>query len=175
MTMTMMVGSYGSAGAGLNTRTRSYAASRDAQRLTELADEIREHLLSSIAVSRSAEHALSELNDVLVEAAEAGWNGYGAKPLQTEAYINAKRFLEALPTTAPVPEVSADQDGEISLDWIFERGKALSISIGANGRCSYAWIRGRRISRGTDWLDDEIPSSIVLALGQLVRDAAAKR
>lgn len=162
-------------GTGLITRPRFYAASDSANRLRQWSEEIRNHLLTSLAVSRAAECAIAELKAIRVEAAKPDWNGYGAKALNHDAYTNAQRFLEALPTTAPVPEVSADQDGEVALDWDFGHRKALTIRIGSNGRCSYAWLRGKRASHGTEWIDDEIPSNILRALDQLVRDARTYR
>ncbi len=160
-------------GPGLITRSRSTGASPSAKRISELREEIRKHLLSSLAVSRTTETALSELNEIRVEAAHAGWDGYDARPVSFDAYLYARRFLESLPTTAPPPEVSADPDGEVSFDWVFGPRRALTLSIGVNGRCSYAWIRGNQKSRGTEWLDDEVPTNIVSALAQLVRDAQA--
>ncbi len=160
-------------GPGLMTRSRSTGQSQSARRLDEWRDEILKHLLASLAVSRTTESALSELNETRLEADHAGWDGHGARPINLDAYSQARRFLESLPTTAPPPEVSADPDGEISFDWVFGPRKALTVSIGANGRCSYAWIRGKRTSRGTEWLDDEVPANILSALSQLVRDAQA--
>jgi hypothetical protein len=158
-------------GPGLISQSRSTGQSPSARLLSQLCEEIRKHLLTSLAVSWTTESALSELNEIRVAAANAGWDGYGAKAVNFDAYLQARRFLESLPTTAPPPEVSADPDGEISFDWVFGPRKALTLSIGANGRCSYAWIRGRRTSHGTEWLDDEVPANILGALAQLVRDA----
>ncbi len=162
-------------GTGLITRCRSNAASDAAALLRQLNEEIRKHLLTSLAVSRAAECAMNALKAIRAEAAEPDWNGYGAKALDPDAYANAQRFLEALPTTAPVPEVSADQDGEVALDWDFGHRKALTIRIGPNGRCSYAWLRGKSASHRTEWFDDEIPSNILRALDQLVRDVQTYR
>jgi len=158
-------------GSGLMTRSRSTGESPSARKLSELREEIRRHLLTSLAVSRTTESAFSELNEIRREAAHPGWDGHGARPVNFDAYLHARRFLEALPTTTPPPDVTADPDGEISLDWVFGPRKALTLSIGPNGRCSYAWIRGKRTSRGTEWLDDEVPTNILSALAQLVRDA----
>jgi hypothetical protein len=160
-------------GSGLIMRSRSTGESQYAKRLSQWGDDIRKHLLESLAVSRTTESALSELNDTRVEAGHAGWDGYGARPVNFDAYLKARLFLESLPTTAPAPEVSADPDGEISFDWVFGPRKALTLRIGANGRCSYAWIRGKRTSRGTEWLDDEVPASVLNALAELVRDSQA--
>lgn len=161
---------------GLIMPTRSTARSESATRLTSIREQIRRHLLESYTVRRAAESALNELDAVRGEAGFEGWNGYGAKPLNPDAYQNAKLFLEALPTTAPSPEVSADPDGDVALDWIFGHRKALTVSIGPTGRCTFAWMRGMRTFRGTDWLDDDgIPTPIAAALSQLARDAAEVR
>ena len=161
---------------GLITPTRSTARSESAIRLTDIREQIRRHLLDSYTVRRAAEGALNELDAVRAEAGFEGWNGYGAKPMHPDAYEHAKLFLEAMPTTAPSPEISADPDGDVALDWAFGERKALTVSIGAAGRCSFAWMRGLRTYRGTDWLDDDgIPASIANALWQLARDTAQGR
>jgi hypothetical protein len=158
---------------GLITPTRSTARSESAEVLTHIREEIRRHLLESYTVRHVAESALNELDAIREEARFEGWNGYGAKPLDPEAYQYARLFLEGLPTTAPVPEIGADADGDVALDWLFGPRKALTISIGPSGRCTFAWMRGMRTYRGTEWLDDDgIPAPIAVALSQLARDAA---
>ena len=153
--------------AGLITPNRSNAQSDQARRLLELQEEIREHLLTSYTVRDARERLLNELDDLCIEASRPGWDGYSAEPLSTEAYDFAKAFIKALPTTAPLPELSADPDGEVSLDWSFGNRRALTVSIGPTGRCTFAWILGQRSNRGTDWIEDEIPASIAFALRQL--------
>jgi len=155
---------------GLITPSKSTATSESAKRIEDMQEAIRRHLLSSYTMRSALEHALNELEEVRAASSEPGWNGYGAKPLHAGAYECAKVFLSALPTTAPLPEVSADPDGDVALDWVFGQKKALSVSIGPTGRCTFAWMRGQCTYRGTDWLDNEIPGSIAYALSQLARD-----
>jgi uncharacterized protein (TIGR04255 family) len=138
-------------------------------------DEIRNNFLASYVLRNNAERALAELDEVRVEASRPGWDGYGALALNPFSYGYARRFLSALPTTAPTPEISADTDGEVSLDWIFGNRRALSVSIGPTGRCTFAWMLGQRTTSGTEWIEDEIPASIAWALGQLAPDTTAKR
>jgi hypothetical protein len=158
---------------GLIAPARSTALSDPARDIDKMLENIREHLLSSYALSNPAEQALTELHEVLAEASREGWDGYGARPLNPLSYDFAKRFLNALPTNAPFPEVSADTDGEVSFDWVFGERKALTVSVGPTGRCTFAWMLGQRTYRGTDWIDDGIPEEILSALGKLVRDKAA--
>lgn len=161
--------------AGLLTPNRSNAQSKQARRLLEMQEEIRGHLLKSHFVRAPREQLLDELDDIRDGASQVGWDGYGAQPLNVDAYDFAKAFIKALPTTAPLPEVGADPDGEVSLDWHFGPRRALSVSIGPTGRCTFAWVLGQRSNRGTDWIEDEIPASIVFALRELSPKHVAKR
>lgn len=132
-------------------------------------EDIREHLLTSFVIGNASKQAITALDEIRSEASYVGWDGYGALPVNPLACIFATSFLNALPTTAPTPEVGADPDGEIALDWSFGERKALTLSIGPTGRCTFAWVNGQSSCRGTDWMDDEIPASIVFALAQLAR------
>jgi hypothetical protein len=157
--------------AGLFRERRSTARSDSARALDRMHEVIRVHLLESYAVSDAAERALKELRDIRGEASREGWDGYGAQPLSPASYAFAKAFLSALPTTAPVPEIGADSNGEIALDWVFGERKALTVRIGPSGRCTYAWMLGHSTSRGTDWVENEIPATIAFALRLLVQDS----
>jgi len=160
---------------GLISPTRSTAMSEAATRLDAMCEDVRMHLLESFTMRDAAERTLEELEQVQAEASKEGWNGYGAKAVDPDAYRQAKLFLVALPTTAPSPEISADPDGDIAFDWIFGPQKALSVSIGPTGRCTFAWMLGKSTYRGTVWLDDDgIPASIVHALGRLACDASSR-
>jgi hypothetical protein len=155
--------------AGLTTPTRSNAQSVEAIRIFKMRENVRENFLRSHFIGARRELAISRLDEVRAEASYQGWDGYGAKPMDPSAYLYAVLFLNTLPTTAPLPEISADSDGEVSLDWLFGERKALTLSVGPTGRCSFAWMIGQTTQRGTDWIDDEIPASIVFALRQLSR------
>ena len=148
---------------GLIGQTRSTASSEAAMLLDAMRDEIRMHLLASFSMRNAAEQTLQELEEVQAEANTAG-------AISPATYGYARVFVEALPTTAPPPELSADPDGDIALDWIFGPKKALTVSIGPTGRCTFAWMLGKRTYSGTDWIDDGIPASIIYALGKLARD-----
>jgi hypothetical protein len=156
---------------GLFAPIRSTAQNDSAKKILE---ELRGHMLKSYVMSNATEKVLTELKEVRTEASREGWDGYGARPLDPNSFDFAISFLNALPTSAPLPEVSADTDGEVALDWIFGKRKALTVSIGPTGRCTFAWMLGQKTNRGTNWIDDEIPEEIVSALGKLVRDATAR-
>jgi hypothetical protein len=160
--------------AGLIAPAWSTARSEPAGDLANMRESIRKHLLRSYVIGNATVQALAELEEVRSQASEEGWDGYGALPVNRLACSFAEVFLNALPTTAPRPEVSAGSEGEVALDWLFGERKALTVSVGPTGRCTFAWILGESKIRGTEWIEDEIPASIVFALGQLARNAKTK-
>lgn len=153
--------------AGLIAPNRSNAQSEPARLLLQMQEDIREHLLTSYTVRDARERLLDDLESLCAEASHKGWDGYGAEPVSPDSYDYARAFIKALPTTAPLPELNADPDGEVSLDWSFGKRRALTVSVGPTGRCTFAWVLGQRSNRGTDWIEDEIPASIAFALLQL--------
>ncbi|MGA7339893.1 MAG: hypothetical protein WBE72_17510 [Terracidiphilus sp.] len=160
---------------GLIAPARSTAQSDSAKVLDVMLETIREELLYSYVMSSPAGQVLDELEEVRKEASREGWDGYGARPLNPLSYDFAIRFLNALPAAAPIPEISADPEGEVSLDWIFGERKALTVSIGPAGRCTFAWMLGQSTNRGTGWIEDEIPAPIIFALGELARGTTTKQ
>jgi hypothetical protein len=125
-------------------------------------------LARSIAIRRTAEAAIVELGNLQRIAAESNWDGYGALPLDRQSAEQAVKFLQALPTTVPVPDVSADPDGEVDLLWQVDPTRTISVSVGPTGRLSYAALMGTAQSYGTEWLANEIPQPILDTLARVL-------
>lgn len=141
--------------------TFSSGRSGSADIITRCYVTAREHLLGSVSLRGAAEQALDELSHLWQEASADGWDGYGAKRISADAYVHARAFIQALPTTVPKPEVGADPDGEISLDWLFAAGIRFSLSIGERGRLTFVSLLGHRAIQGTEWFDTGIPSTVL--------------
>jgi len=78
-------------------------------------------------------------------------------------------FLEALPTTAPIPDVVPEPDGEVAFEW--DRGPwcVFSVSVGSDGTLSYAGLYGRRTkAHGTELFVDAVPKAVMDGLARLV-------
>lgn len=135
--------------------------------------EVCEHLWESVTLRHVTEMAWVELADAASEAAIPNWDGYGAKPVDPLAYREAERFLAALPTTTPVPDVSVDPDGEVSISWNTEPDWVFSVSIGATGRLSYAGLFGTSKAHGTEWFITEIPQTVLGCITRLFASRGA--
>ena len=86
--------------------------------------------------------AISDIHKVAAECAKDDWDGYGALAIDPLVIWNAEEFIRALPDNLRVPEVSAEPDGSLSLDWVRSRNQIVSCSIGATNRLAFAWLDG---------------------------------
>jgi hypothetical protein len=152
--------------------TPSRGIGPDAVAVAERIDEVCQHLWESVTLRRVTELGWIELADAAQEAALPNWDGYGAKKIDPGAYRAAEKFLGTLPTTTPVPDVSVDPDGEVSISWNRDRDWVFSVSVGPNGRLSYAGLFGTSKAYGTEWFTNEIPEAV---LDSITRLFAARR
>lgn len=61
---------------------------------------------------------------------------------EDKAWERANAITAALPPGVPQPEFGEDPDAELSLDWIRSRHRLVSVSVGAYGQLSMAWLDG---------------------------------
>jgi len=116
-------------------------------------------------VGRAYEVALSNMWSALLEARESNWDGYGARPANWASAPHALRFLQRVPAGLPPPAVNVDPDGEIGLEWRAAPRRVFSVSIGPDGRLSYAALFGRSSIHGTEaYFADRLPSELHSAL-----------
>lgn len=105
---------------------------------------------------------ISQLWALAEECSAGNWDGEGALPLSASAACEAEAFIRSLPDGMPVPELSAEPDGSISLDWIRSRHSLLSLSIGASDRLAYAWLDGSDRGHAVARFDGEqVPPRII--------------
>lgn len=109
--------------------------------------------------------AFDELEDVRAQATRFNWDNLGSASLDELTYQIAKRFLWAIPSNLPAPEVTVDRDGEANFDWFGKQGKNFSVSLRKDGRLAFAgqFSTTRRVS-GTDNFDDTVPQEILFGL-----------
>jgi hypothetical protein len=111
------------------------------------------------------ERAFSDLARAMENGREANWDRYGAVPVDPRAAQLGCRFLNALPSTVPTPEVGADPDGEISFLWAASRERQLTVSLSPDGLLSYAGSFGSvSTAHGTEDFDDTVPQAILEAI-----------
>src|SRR5262249_34822470 len=87
-----------------------------------------------------------------------------------ETAWKAVAFAKLLPRGLPIPEIAPDPDGEITFDWIGRSGKMFSVSIGSDGRISYAGRFGDKSkTHGTEQLSEILPREILFGIEKALR------
>lgn len=149
------------AGTAFLARHTERGVSEEAKAIQELVLEIERDIERSIALGKPYEDARTALALVTREASVPNWDGYDARQIEPATYENALRFLQNLPRSVPAPEISAEPDGEIALDWHVEGVGTLSVSIGPGSVVNYAGLFGKNKVYGTEYWGDEIPGPII--------------
>ena len=105
--------------------------------------------------------ALEELEKVYEECLEANWDGYGAMPISRETYSKSRKLLRMMPSSLPMPDISAEPGGEITFEWYKEKYSVFVISVGSNNLITYAGLFGKSNKiHGTEYFADELPEII---------------
>lgn len=106
--------------------------------------------------------AFSELEELSINASRPNWDNLGSAPLDADTYQIAKRFILALPSSIPAPELTVDRDGEVNFDWFGSSGQIFSASLRKDGRIAFAGqISPRSRQSGMEEFNDSVPKRIV--------------
>jgi len=105
-----------------------------------------------------------EVESLMVDSDE------GQTPVDADTVRAATQFAYSLPRFGPMPEVSADPDGEVSFDWVGPAGKMFSVSVNKNNRLAYAgWFGERSRIHGIENLAETCPQQIVRGIEKATR------
>lgn len=114
------------------------------------------------------ENSIKCLKEVFTETCEEDWDGEGARAVDYSTFEKASEFIHFLPDTLPEPEISADPDGEISIDWYGRGNNVFSISINKSGKLSYAALYGRKSFHGVEYFNCEIPNKLLIDIKNVI-------
>jgi hypothetical protein len=151
------------------------AVSHEADTVRRLASVTMESMEESIALFGRKDPAISEIWALVSEHSTSNWNGEGALPVSAISAQAVQAFIRALPGDAPLPELAADPDGSISLDWIESRNRVFTVSIGTSDRLAYAWLDGTDRGHAVARFDGErIPMRILDGIRETMGHAAIR-
>jgi hypothetical protein len=114
------------------------------------------------------EVVLDKLDDIYKECSIRNWDGYGALPIIEATYREAETIIRSLPSFVPPPDILAEPDGGIGLDWDGGEGFSFTISVSGNNVLTYAGLFGdNNETYGTESLSATLPKIIVDNLERL--------
>lgn len=105
--------------------------------------------------------ALAELDDVCQTCSTPNWDGYNASPVSLATCSSAFEFLCALPLGTPSPTVSAEPDGDITLEWYQSPVRILSVSVSADAKLHHALLFGASKLYGSEPFYGSVPQPIL--------------
>ena len=141
--------------------------SPEAKIVSRLLDEALDHLSNTGAEGQRLQNAISALDDVYQECCEGNWDGYGAKAISEDAYVEAYTFLKLLPSDIPIPEFVPEPTGAIALEWFRGTRFVFVVSVSGESFITYAGLFGINKVHGTEYFADALPASIVLNIRRL--------
>ena len=98
----------------------------------------------------------------VLEAAEHPGSG----TLQLETLLHAVRFTSLIPSYLPGPEISMDEDGSVSFDWVFGKKSRFAVNVDRDGNVHYAGLYGIGRSHGVELLRDALPKPVFEGLSR---------
>ncbi|MFH1761149.1 MAG: hypothetical protein ABIA63_08610, partial [bacterium] len=112
-----------------------------------------------LSASEIRVHAKEELDNKIMDFIKEGYDNEIYKTL-IASYERALTFINKLPISIQVPEISIENDGEIAFDWINGKYNYFSVSIGPSSFIHYAAINKLNKFHGKELLLDEFPEKI---------------
>jgi len=149
--------------------TISESSSDIAYFVTQQRENSYELLQESNALGLVAKGAFRQLDEIFEECSFGGWDGANAKPISAETLQSAKTFLKSFPLGIEAPEVGAEPDGAITLEWYRSPNKVISISINPDGWMYYAALLGTSKRHGADFSLMGVSDDLVEIISQVVR------
>ena len=135
--------------------------SEDAKSLQRQFAELLEDFTGSISIGGHLSETRQSLAKATEECSTDNWDSYGAKAIDQNSYASARYFSCLLPTNIPVPKIYVDPDGEVTFEWYAGPRQVFSVSMGSNNELIYAGLFGANKTHGTEYLDDELPGTIL--------------
>lgn len=117
----------------------SYAVSDDAGQLRKCLREVCGHMEQAVSAARWRA-VRKHLAEVAQECAEPGWDGYGARPVDPEAVLNATMALNFIPRSVRTPDVVPEPSGDIGLEWRDGQGSMFVMGFSGGNQIHFAGI-----------------------------------
>ena len=143
-------------------------AGKIASFVAEEREKSRDRLEKSIVLGLAAKGTFQELDEVYEECSSAGWDGEQAEPISREVVEYTILFLESFPLGIEAPEISAEPDGAITLEWYRSPTRVISISINPDGWIYYAALIGTSRRHGGDCALIGVSDDILKLISQVI-------
>ena len=133
-------------------------------------EEIFKILQRSNVLGFAAKRTFQQLDEIFEEYSSEGWDGERAKPISGEVLQCAKTFLKSFPLGIEAPEVGAEPDGAITLEWYRSPNRVISVSINPGDWLYYAAIIGATRRHGMDFALFDVSDDLLGLILEVTRE-----
>ena len=152
----------------LGAYTGSNGIGEELKTISEIIEKMIDEDLRSATKGRH-QRLYESLSEVYEENLEINWDGYDARPVTVEAYLEAFYLISLLPTSIPLPdEILPEPTGDITFEWYMDKHHVFLISVSGNNILTYAGLFGK-MSRtsGAEYYTDSLPAIITEKIQRL--------
>jgi hypothetical protein len=152
-----------------NLNRRNSSVSDSGNYLCAQATHYKSYSTAPVSLNTNRYSALVELDAMLEELMEDGWDGDQAPAITHQTIENVQMFLAALPADMPDPEFAPEpHEGAISLEWYGGYRQVVSVSIHESQRLAFAALQGTDVSNGAYKFDeDHIPLTVLSSIREI--------
>ncbi len=141
--------------------------STEATSIAEGKQSILNRFFETVSMGERSRNISQRTAEIASIARVRGWDGYDGLPVTIGTHYYARRFMFRLPEHLPLPELSADPDGAISMEWYRTPDWIFSISIDDTGKIDYSGIFADKKVIGSSFFVEEIDSDIIDYIGRI--------
>jgi len=105
--------------------------------------------------------ALEALAQIAAECREPDWDGHNALPVESATIERARRIIASLPGAIPSPDIGAEPDGHVTLEWYSGPRWQISLSVAPNGIMHHAAMLGASRNYGQDYVESKLSGWIL--------------
>jgi hypothetical protein len=145
----------------------SSAKSETGRYISQVSKHVHEQFQLSVSLGLRSSGVFDALCSVFEESNTPGWDGDSAEPISHETYLNAYRFLEALPPGIQIPSVGVEPDGHMTLEWHKGPRQTISISVSPDGFLYFSALMGLRKTNGSEPFFGDVPKIILDLIGKV--------
>ncbi len=122
---------------------RGSAVSAEGEYVRSHVTEVWDNFGRSISMQGAHADLLDQLDALIAEHVNPGWDGNVAPPVSYATAQNARDLIKALPATVSSPELAVEpDDAAISFEWYGGYRKVFAVSVGNSGRLACAGLDG---------------------------------
>jgi hypothetical protein len=100
---------------------------------------------------------------------EKNWDGLDAAPIPEAVFQEARTFLRKLPHYIRMPEVIAEPDGYLGLEWYTNKWLLYVVSFNGTGVLSCSGLIGSERIYGLRYMDEGIPAEILRNIAKVLQ------